>query len=159
MSSANPEPKSAETQLRVLSRYAIPYQALVDGSGESPIARFGLRITPFDITTLQPLALMIGVAPLPDDEEKDEMLNYIISYIVRRAVCGLSPKNYNNVFISILRSLSKSGISPQSLRKSLDLLKGEASRWPSDAEFKKRLRHSTDLSREAGRCKDASDPC
>ncbi len=130
------EPKSAENQLNVLSKYALPYQALVDGKMDNnPISRFGWRIAPFDITTLQPLALKIGVEPL-SQEVKDEMLNTIISYIVRRAICGLTPKNYNNIFVSILRSLSKSGISLQTLRKSLESLRGEASRWPSDSEFR-----------------------
>lgn len=129
------QPKSADTQLNILTDYAIHYQALVDGSGDIPIARFGRRIAPFDITTLHPLALVISVSPLPT-EAKTEMLNTLISYVVRRAICGLTPKNYNNVFISILRSLSKSEMSPQALRKSLSSLKGEASRWPGNEEFR-----------------------
>jgi len=128
-------PKSAKTQLEVLTNYSIHYKALVDGSGDTPIAKFGRRISLFDITTLHPLALTIGVAPLTT-ESKDEMLNTIVSYVVRRAICGLTPKNYNNIFISILRNLHRSGISPETLRQSFTALKGEASRWPSDAEFR-----------------------
>jgi len=129
------EAKPARTQLEVLVNYAAHYRELVDGSGDTPIARFGRRIALFDITTLHPLALMIGVAPLTK-ESKDAMLNIIVSYVVRRAVCGLTPKNYNNIFISILRNLHRSGISIETLRESFAALKGEASRWPGDAEFR-----------------------
>ena len=132
------EPKSADTQLSILTDYATHYQALVDGSGDIPIARFGRRIAPFDITTLHPLALVISTSQLPPDA-KTEMLNALVSYVVRRAICGLTPKNYNNVFISILRSLSKSEMSPQALRQSLSSLKGEASRWPGNEEVQKHL--------------------
>jgi len=130
------EPKTAESQLTTLSKYAVPYRSLVEGKMDStPMSRFGWRIAPFDITTLQPLALKLGVAPL-SSEEQEEMLNTIVSYIVRRAVCGLTPKNYNNIFVSILRNLSKSGISLQVLRNAFESLKGDAARWPSDSEFR-----------------------
>lgn len=131
-----PEPKTAESQLKVLSRYAVPYRSLVEGNVDStPMSRFGWRIAPFDITTLQPLALKLGVAPL-SPEEQEEMLNTIVSYIVRRAVCGLTPKNYNNIFVSILRSLSKSGMTLQALKNAFVSFKGDAARWPSDSEFR-----------------------
>jgi uncharacterized protein with ParB-like and HNH nuclease domain len=129
-------PKTAQTQLDTLTKYAVQYKELVSGKGESPIARFGLRISPYDITTLHPLALLISVS-LISDESKDEMFNILVSYVVRRAICGLTAKNYNNVFITILRNLSKSGVSPEALKTVLSSLKGEASRWPKDEEFKK----------------------
>ncbi|MCK4827040.1 DUF262 domain-containing protein, partial [bacterium] len=109
------EPKSAQTQLNILSKYASQYKELVDGHGDTPLANFGLRIKPYDISTLHPIALLIGASSLTD-ESKNEMLSILVSYIVRRAICGLTPKNYNNVFISILRNMSKSEMSPDSFR-------------------------------------------
>jgi len=130
------EPKTAEDQLNVLSTYATPYSALVDGKmDDSPLSKFGWRIASFDITTLYPLAMKIGITPIPPDEQVS-MLNLIISYIVRRAICDLTPKNYNNIFLSLLRSLSKDGMSAQTLQKSLETMQGNASRWPGDAEFR-----------------------
>ena len=63
------------------------------------------------------------------------MYNDLVSYVVRRAVCGLTPKNYNNVFMNVLRHLSKTEISSIELRNILNSLNGEASRWPGDSEF------------------------
>jgi hypothetical protein len=99
-----------------------------------PIARFGRRIVPYDITTLHPLALKISISSLPN-ELKAEMFGDLVSFLVRRAVCGLTPKNYNNVFLTILQKLHAAGITPSALRAILCGLSGDASRWPVDGEF------------------------
>lgn len=131
----NEETKTAESQLITMSNYAGIYRELLDGNGSSPIAQFGRRITPYDVTTLHPLSLLIASASI-SDEAKDEMLNTIVSYVVRRAICGLTTKNYNNVFISVIRQLSKRGISSQTLRDILSSSTSDASRWPRDGEFR-----------------------
>jgi hypothetical protein len=128
-------PLTAEAQLLKLNEYAKHYKELISGSGTSPIAKFGRRINPYDITTLYPLALMISASNL-SDHSKSEMLSDLVSYLVRRAVCGLTFKNYNNVFLTTLRQLHTSGVTPSGLRKILGELSGEASRWPSDGEFR-----------------------
>jgi hypothetical protein len=55
---------------------------------------------------------------------------------VRRAVCGLTSKNYNNVFQGLLKQLYANGISPAALRALLQGSTGDVSRWPDDAEFR-----------------------
>jgi len=133
--SAGAPPPTAEKQLLTLTEYAKHYKELVSGTGTSPVARFGRRIAPYDITTLHPLALMISTAPITDDA-KSEMFADLVSYLVRRAVCGLTHKNYNNVFLTTLRQLHGAGVAPAALRAILGGLTGEASRWPQDGEFK-----------------------
>jgi hypothetical protein len=128
-------PLTAERQLLTLTEYAKHYKELIGGTGTTPIARFGRRISPYDITTLYPLALMISSSALPDDA-KTEMFNDLVSYLVRRAVCNLTFKNYNNVFLTTLRQLYGDGVTPQGLRRVLGGLSGEASRWPLDGEFR-----------------------
>lgn len=132
---AGSPPLSAEKQLLTLTEYAKHYRELISGTGSSPIANFGRRIAGYDITTLHPLALMISASPI-SDEAKNQMLCDLVSYLVRRAVCGLTHKNYNNVFLNTLRQLHGAGITPTSLRGVLRGLTGEASRWPGDAEFR-----------------------
>ncbi|HBX7143332.1 TPA: DUF262 domain-containing protein [Klebsiella pneumoniae] len=124
----------ADQQVELLNRYALRYKELICGLGGTPIARLGRRIAAYDVTTLYPLALLISVANISDDE-KTAMYNDLVSYVVRRAVCGLTPKNYNNVFMNVLRHLAKTDISSKELRNTLKSLNGEASRWPEDSEF------------------------
>ncbi|EIS1756089.1 HNH endonuclease, partial [Escherichia coli] len=124
----------ADLQVKRLKQYASQYKELVGGFGTTPISHFGHRIAAYDVTTLYPLALFISIANIADDE-KAAMYNDLVSYVVRRAVCGLTPKNYNNVFMNVLRHLSKTEISSVELRNILNSLNGEASRWPGDSEF------------------------
>jgi hypothetical protein len=78
---------------------------------------------------------MISSSPISDDA-KSEMFGDLVSYLVRRAVCGLTQKNYNNVFLTTLRQLYSAGVTPAALRGILGGLTGEASRWPQDGEFR-----------------------
>ena len=119
----------------MLSTYAKHYLQLIEGKGALPIARFGRRLQPFDTTTTHPLALRISIADLPDSE-KTAIFNDIVSYVVRRAVCGLTTKNYNNWFMSMLRQWIKGPMTRVALK---DLLASSpnspAARWPDDDEF------------------------
>ncbi len=133
--SAGATPPTAEKQLLTLTEYAKHYKELVSGTGSSPVAKFGRRIAPYDITTLHPLALMISASSIPD-AAKNEMFTDLVSYLVRRALCGLTYKNYNNVFLMTLRQLHSAGATPAALRAILGGLAGEASRWPQDGEFR-----------------------
>jgi hypothetical protein len=132
---AGAPPPTAEKQLLALTEYSKHYKELVSGTGTSPIATFGRRIAPYDITTLHPLALMISASPISDDA-KSEVFADLVSYLVRRAFCGLTHKNYNNVFLTILRQLDRAEVTPAALRGILSGLTGEASRWPQDGEFR-----------------------
>lgn len=126
--------RRADQQVELLNRYALQYKELIGGVGTTPIACFGRRIAAYDMTTIYPLALLISVASIPDTE-KAAMYNDLVSFVVRRAVCGLTPKNYNNVFMNVLRHLAKTSISSAELRSTLNSLNGEAARWPTDSEF------------------------
>jgi hypothetical protein len=64
------------------------------------------------------------------------MYTDLVSFLVRRAVCNLTPKNYNNVFQRLLKQLHAVGISPTALRNHLQASTGDGSRWPNDAEFR-----------------------
>ncbi|MDG7000424.1 MAG: DUF262 domain-containing protein, partial [Nitrososphaerota archaeon] len=81
--------RTAEQQLLTLTDYADHYKELISGSGSKPIAQFGRRIADYDITTLYPLALMIATSACTD-ADKSEMYTDLVSYLVRRAVCGLT---------------------------------------------------------------------
>lgn len=126
--------KSTTEQLKMLDVYGEHYLQLSEGKGDKPIARFGRRLKPFDTTTTHPLALRISTLEV-DDAEKTAMFNDIVSYIVRRAVCDLTPKNYNNWFMSVLRQWIKGEMTREKLKELLGSSTSKISKWPSDAEF------------------------
>ncbi|MBA7703665.1 hypothetical protein ES703_112457 [subsurface metagenome] len=61
----------------------------------------------------------------------------IESYIVRRAICRLTPKNYNRVFLTLLIKLSKEGLPNRaSVHRELLSLEGDSAVWPNDEALK-----------------------
>ena len=125
----------AAAQLTFLNCYADHYKNLVMGAGTSPIAVFGRRIAVWDASPTHPLALKIAASGL-DEYGQREIFNCIESYLVRRAVCGLSRKNYNKVFAQQLKKLMGAGPDPKSFREFLAEASGDGSRWPRDEEFR-----------------------
>lgn len=127
-------PLPAAEQLRRLDGHADNYRQLISGIGNDPIARFGQRTTVWDVSTAHPLALRIANSGLPR-ETKVAMFDDLTSYFVRRAICGLTAKNYNKIFIQMIRNLSGEALTRPALRSALGNLEGDASRWPRDEEF------------------------
>lgn len=125
----------AAAQLEFLNRHAEHYKALVTGTGPSPIAMFGRRIAVWDASPTHPLSLRIAGSGLSAAEQQ-EVFDCIESYLVRRAVCGLTRKNYNKVFAQQLKKLVEGGGDPKSLRALLAEPAGDGSRWPRDEEFR-----------------------
>ena len=126
----------ASAQLAMLNRYGEHYKALVTGTGNAPIAAFGRSVAVWDASPTHALALRVAASALPQAEQ-EEIYRCIDSYLVRRAVCGLSRKNYNKVFAQQLRRLIEADLNAASFRKALTALTGEASRWPGDEEFRR----------------------
>ena len=146
---------STTQQLDMLDTYGKHYLQLIEGKGDLPVASFGRRLRPFDTTTTHPLALRISTAVIPDSE-KASMFNDIVSYIVRRAVCGLTPKNYNNWFMSVLRQWIKGAPTRAALRELLaSSPNSPAARWPDDAEFAHAIQTGAAYygNLDAGRCR------
>jgi Protein of unknown function DUF262/Protein of unknown function (DUF1524) len=129
-------PVTADDQLKILDRYSAHYRQLITGTGDSPIARFGRRVAPWDASTAHALALLIAKSDCPPDDQRN-MFDAIVSYFVRRAVCGLTTKSYNKILVQQLKQLAGGDLTPAALQASLAKLDGDASRWPRDEEFRK----------------------
>lgn len=127
--------RAADDQLAMLNKYGEHYKALVTGVGDSPIASFGRRVAAWDASPTHPLALRVAASDL-DAAQQASIFRNIESYLVRRAICGLSRKNYNKVFAQQLKRLIDSGVTAENFSQSLASLTGEASRWPGDDEFR-----------------------
>jgi uncharacterized protein with ParB-like and HNH nuclease domain len=129
-------PIKAAEQLQMLDGYAGHYRKLISGVGDDPIAVFGRRAASWDTSTAHPLALRIASCEASSNL-KMEMYNDIISYFIRRAICGLPTKNYNKVFLQLLKNLSTTELTAESLRAALAAPRGDTSRWPRDEEFRR----------------------
>ncbi|UZB11372.1 DUF262 domain-containing HNH endonuclease family protein [Xanthomonas phaseoli pv. phaseoli] len=132
---------TATRQLEVLDNYASHYLDLLSRKGDRPISRFGRRLAAYDATTTHALALKISTTDISRSEQ-EAIFNTLVSYIVRRQVCNLTTKSYNNIFMSLLRQWSKGPLTHEAMKALLGTFQSDTNRWPDDAEFTQALIHA-----------------
>jgi uncharacterized protein DUF1524 len=92
------------------------------------------RLEVADTQTLTPLLLWLFANT--NGPVRLQALSALESYVVRRTLCRLTPKNYNRLFLELLRRLGD-GAGPAGVIVE-EYLAGQGSvsgMWPSDAEF------------------------
>jgi hypothetical protein len=129
-----PRYATVQGEIQDLETYGKIYREIIERSSGSPLAIFSTRLRAWDVTTINPLLLRLWASTMGNDE-KQKSLDLLLSLIVRRAVCGLTGKNYNNLFLSVIGDLEKKGWSYENLRAYLLSLTAESGRFPQNAEF------------------------
>lgn len=129
-----PRYASVLAEIKDLEAYGKIYREIIERTSGSPLAIFSARLRAWDVTTINPLLLRLWASTM-GAEEKQKSLDLLLSLIVRRAVCGLTGKNYNNLFLNVIGELEKKGWSYENLRAYLLGLTSESGRFPQDAEF------------------------
>jgi uncharacterized protein with ParB-like and HNH nuclease domain len=131
--------------LKELGEYAEIYYSFPSGSelnhlhfGEAE-KRFFHVIENLMITTVLPLVLYVykNVSSL---EGRSDILKLLETYLVRRNVCGLTAKNYNSVFIQMIKKLDTSKgergtLDAQALATIIGEFDEDTNRMPTDVEF------------------------
>jgi len=133
--SQNPRYSNIESELIDLKKFGEIYRELVERSSDSQLARFSIKLKPWDVTTANPLILRLWETQDLSLDGKTKALNILLSLIVRRAVCELGSKNYNNLFLSAISSLDKSGWSIENFTTFFLKQTAESGRFPRDEEF------------------------
>jgi hypothetical protein len=133
------EPRNTSYELAQLNDAASTFKALLVPTGSSGFAQFAERLRALDTSTVYPLVLFLAeYRSTMGDADFEGCLLDLESYLVRRAVCGLTAKNYNRVFLSLIRQLQTDPPpSRVSLQRHLLALEGESSVWPTDTEFER----------------------
>jgi len=88
---------------------------------------------------MTPVVLFLGERLGTESNEFLESLQVLESYVVRRAVCGLTTKAYNRVFPSLVKKLSgmEKPTSVAVAQHLIGLSGGPTQNWPDDVEFGK----------------------
>ena len=89
---------TVEGEIKELARYGAIYRELIERDSGTTLGRFSLRLRRWDVTTVYPLVLRLWETDKLGIDDKAGALETLLSYIVRRAVCGLTTKNYNKFF-------------------------------------------------------------
>lgn len=125
---------SIEAELRTLRKHAPTYRALVT-SEPGPMRRLAHMLEVFDVRTAYPLVLALNAAT-SDEGTREAVYRLIEAYIVRRAICGLTPKNYNTIFLRLATIARESNGSLEALRDAFAEYSGPSNLFPSDQEVR-----------------------
>lgn len=128
-------------ELTDLGTFRPLYQQLVSQDSETYLGKFGRRLAPWDVTTINPLVLRIAAERELTHAKKESMLHDLLSFVGRRAICGLTTKNYNKYFLQVLRQLEERGFNRDVLQEFMLGQQAETTVWPSDKVFKRSWFH------------------
>jgi len=132
---ASREFPSVAAEVSTLSAHAPTYRALIEPPATGALARLSRRLNTFDVSTAYPLIFVIAASDA-DEEVKDRLYDLVASYIIRRALCYLTAKNYNNVFAEVTSYLKVHGFTEAAFAAVFAAkTANEASRYPSDADL------------------------
>ncbi len=129
--------ENVESELRHLVCFADHFKVLLQPTAETALGRFAGRLRALDVSTVYPLVLgLMGNRKL-SEEDRNGIFVDLESFLVRRLVCGRPTKNYNKLFLQLLRDFDSA---QETTRRSFqDLLvagQGENLDWPEDATFR-----------------------
>ena len=127
--------ETVEAELEALVKFAPVYKTLEAGGDDVDLVRIGTKLNLWEVSTAYPLVFRIAVSDAPS-VEKAKLYNLIHSYLVRRALCGLTPKNLNKTFARLTRELIENGVSTEAFAKAFVNQRGDAVRFPADDELR-----------------------
>ncbi|MFB9239641.1 DUF262 domain-containing protein [Plantactinospora siamensis] len=140
---SRPDPDGVASLFAEIAHHVNTWRRLRTAPYSSAEGRFMSRL--HDLNTTTPMPLVLWMAAKVDAEvpriEFERALVSIESYLVRRAACGLTAKNYNRVFASVLAQVKKGSPTTvgMNVTQSLADLSDDSSRWPKDEEFETAL--------------------
>lgn len=127
---------SLEEELREFTKYADLFRKVIQPDATTPLGRFAERLRALDTSTVYPLVLRVLGTDMPDSEREGIFVD-LESFLIRRAVCQRTIKNYNRLFLQVMRDFTQGPPTRAALQVLLAAGTGEAVDWPDDAAFEK----------------------
>ncbi len=132
---------SVSDELACLARQGDDFRRIIAPVKDDPLYGLVTFLDTYDVRTSYPLLMTLLDSGL-DDDGWVEVSTILESYLLRRAICGLTTKNYNRVFLGLTRMLRRDGATPQNLAQQLREQTGASAEWPSDEQFAEAWRTS-----------------
>lgn len=126
--------------MRDIRRHAELFAQLIRPSGSGRLATFARRLKSLDNSTVYPFLLCIQSMPASrlSADKRDQIIQDLESWLVRRFVCQLTNKNYNRFFVSLLQKVKRApdDVDLASLVRNELCRSGETTAvWPTDGDF------------------------
>jgi uncharacterized protein with ParB-like and HNH nuclease domain len=130
-----PRYATVAAEIKDLEKHGLIYREFLEKTSGSALATFAQDLRAWDVTTANPLVLRLWAEDSLNATDKAEALKFLLTFIVRRAVCFLDTKNYNNLFLSAIASLDKTSWSLPTLKSFFASQTSESGRLPKNDEF------------------------
>ncbi|MFJ5457000.1 DUF262 domain-containing protein [Pectobacterium sp. CHL-2024] len=130
-----------EDELKDLEKFARVFKKLLSPDEPSELSAFAFMLNAFDVKTIYPLILFLCCEVELEGESLVQALAILESFLIRRAVCCLTTKNYNRLFLQLVETLRGKGDVVEALRTALLHGSGDAVVWPDDVSFKQSWRN------------------
>ncbi len=129
------------TALNELVTSSQVYSRLLAPETSNRFGQFASRMRILDTTTMYPLVLWLAKELGVHSHAFEDCVVALESFVIRRAVCGLTQKAYNRVFLELLRALRESDVPPsrEMIEMELGSHSGESVSWPDDDTFYRHL--------------------
>ncbi len=122
-----------------LHRYGLLYLQFYTYSPDTREGLFFRRIQALETTTIYPLLLIVfdKLGKPKHDNQRRAILTDLESFLVRRMVCELGTKNYNNLFLDAVKQFADCDPAQlgSGIREFLQAQTIDISRWPDDNDF------------------------
>lgn len=128
--------RNLEIELANIKKTSGWFRELISPSGGGRLTEFARLIKTLDVSTLIPVYLRLREHYSVDDAQFLQAIGDIESYVVRRAVCGYTTKNYNRISLKLLEIIVAAEEPAVALRTHLKKLGGHSQCWPTDQEFR-----------------------
>jgi hypothetical protein len=131
-----PVPCSPGTHIEQLSRYAGYFVQFFEPGNHPALALFLRRLEAVDTATVYPFLLHAYATLMPENrDEFDKVLAVLESFLMRRLVVNWTSKNYNRVFVDLIRAVERSEtFTAASVASHLGKGAGDSTRFPTDED-------------------------
>ncbi len=93
------------------------------------------------MSTAYPLVFCIATSQA-NPTVKEALYKLIYAYLVRRAICGLDPRNLNRMFQRLVAAMLEHGVSVAIFATFFEGQTGHTVRFPSDEDFRTAIQHN-----------------
>jgi Protein of unknown function (DUF1524) len=131
--------ESVAQEIDNIVRYVPAYQVLIQRGAPHLLDDISRFFEIWDLTVFYPLAFQVWVHEGSDDE-KLQIFALLKAYIIRRDLCDLTSKNYNNVVLRCLQRL-RQDMSAAGLLGLFTEMEGDATRLPLNEDVIQTFAH------------------
>lgn len=132
-----PVPTTPAGHIAQLAQFGDVFQAFFDPKNHETLALFLRRLEAVDTATVYPFLLYAHASLMPAKrEEFDKILGVLESFLMRRLITNYTTKNYNRLFVDIIKALEKGGgLTAANVAEQLGKGTGESAKFPTDDEL------------------------